>query len=355
MAKNNSVLSTINKERLKYLYWKRNLSTHKIAKMYGVTSNAIKYRMIKYNIERRQPKSIQKEKYKISEELLKKLYLKRKLTTIKIAKKLGVKSSSTVSYKLMKFGIPTRTISEIKTKYPIIPFSGDLKEKAYILGLRTGDLTITKSFYKIRVSVSTTHPALLKTMKKGFGKYTRVMTFIHKDKRGIRELHIYCSLDQSFEFLLEKIRKIPSWIINNDDYFFSFLAGYSDAEGSFDVFENTDDTVSFHFRVASNDKEILSQILDKLKSKKFFCKLYLHAKKGKKATYGTYSKNVYALRMFRKNDVLRLVNILKDRSCHEEKTKRMGLILSLKKCKKWSEVREKVFKLRREISNSRIR
>jgi transposase len=358
MANKDRILSSIklkDKNILEDFYHGQKLSTHEIAKRIGVTHEAVRYWMIKYNINRRKPNSVSREKHKISKKLLEDLYLKKKIPTTAIAKKFNIKSHSTIVSKLMKYGIPLRTMSEAKMKYKKKSFSENLNEKSYLMGLRTGDLSAHKNGLQVRIGTATTHLAQINMFKKIFSKYSHIYVYPFRNKLGQKELQICCDLDKSFEFLLEKINKIPIWIFNNDDYFFSFLAGYSDAEGSFDIFENTDNTITFHYRIASNDEIILKQILNKLKSKGFSCKLYLHAKKGKRATYGVYSKNVYALRMFRKNDVLKFVNILKSKSHHEEKMKRMQLISTIEKHKKWSQVKEQVQELQKEISELRIR
>lgn len=337
-----------NKEVLGNLYWDRKLSTFQIATKFKISDETVRYWMHKNGVERR------KHKYNVTKKQLLDLYVKKKLTLEQVAKKLGIKNHSTVAELMMKYGIKTRSISEIKTKYKRANFSGNLTEKSYLLGLRTGDLSCLKNFYKIRVQTATTHPAQVKMMQDVFGKYSHVHVFVHKDKRGINEWHVYSDLDESFEFLVPKLEEIPGWILKNDNFFFSFLAGYADAEGSFDVFENTDNSISFHFRVASNDKIILQQMLTKLKSLEFSCGFYMHAKKGQKATYGIYSKNVYALRMFRKSDVFKLVEKLKNYSRHDEKIKRMKLIQDLKTETKWNKIKDQVLSLRKEIMNSRL-
>jgi hypothetical protein len=295
-------------------------------------------------------KNPRKSKYNVTKKQLYELYVKNRMTLNQVAKNLGIKHFSTVHEMMIKYGIDRRTISEVKTKHPRKPFSGNLMEKAYILGLRTGDLAVYKNFHRIIISTGTTHPALINTFKQIFGKYSHVYVYIHKDKRNIQEWRVQCALDLSFDFLIEKLQEIPSWILENNNYFFSFLAGYADAEGSFDIYENTDNTISFHFAVASNDKIVLKQIFKKLEKVGFSCGFYLKHKKGAKATYGIFSKNIYTVRMFRKKEVLKLVKILRKFSHHQEKQQRIDLMIRLEGRTKWSEVEEEVLSLREEIS-----
>jgi len=337
-----------NKEVLENLYWNQKLSTYQIATKFKISDETVRYWMCKNGIKKR------KQKYDVTKKELLDLYVKKKLTLEQVAKKLAIKHFSTVAELMMKYDIKTRSISEAKTKHLRKPFSGNLMEKAYILGLRTGDLSVYKDFHRIIVNTATTHPALVNIFKNLFGKYSYVYVYIHKDKRNIKEWHVQCALDTSFNFLIEKLKEIPKWILENDNYFFSFLAGYADAEGSFDIYENTDNTISFHFSVASNDKIILKQIFNKLQGKGFSCGFYLRHKRGQKATYGIFSKNIYSVRVFRKKDVLRLIGILIKLSKHEEKIKRMKLVLNLRNETKWDEVKDKVLNLRKEILNSRL-
>lgn len=295
-------------------------------------------------------KNSRKSKYHITKEQIYDLYIKKRMTLNQVAKKLGIKHLSTVHEMMIKYGISRRSISEVKTKHPRKPFSGNLTEKAYILGLRTGDLAVYKNFHRIIVNTGTTHPALINAFKQIFGKYSHVYVYIHKDKRNVREWRVQCALDLSFDFLIEKIQEIPNWIMENNNYFFSFLAGYADAEGSFDIYENTDNTISFHFAVASNDKGILQQIFNKLQKLGFSCGFYLKHKKGEKATYGTFKKNIYIVRIFRKKNVLKLVKILRKFSQHQEKQQRINLMIRLEGQTKWSEVKDQVLSLREEIS-----
>lgn len=107
----------LNKVDIYNLYWTKNLSTHKISKIYNVTPQLVRYYAIKYKIPLRPPKSLQKEKYNISEKYLRRMYIQNKLSTTEIAEKLGIKSDSTINLKLRKLGIIPRSMSEAKMKY----------------------------------------------------------------------------------------------------------------------------------------------------------------------------------------------------------------------------------------------
>lgn len=299
-------------------------------------------------------KNSRKLKYYVTKEQLYDLYVNKRMTLKQVAHKLGIKHLSTVHELMIKYGIKRRTISEVKTQHERKPFSKNLSEKSYILGLRTGDLAAYKDFHRIIVNTSTTHPALIHNFEKIFSKYSHVYVYLSKDRKNNQEWHVQCALHSSFDFLIKKLRKIPKWIWTNNKYFFAFLAGFADAEGSFDIYENTGNSIAFHFAVASNDKIILQQIFNKLRKLRFSCGFYLKHKKGEKATYGKFSKNIYIVRIFRKKDVLKLVKILKYYSNHGEKQRRIELMLKLEGKTKWNEVKDQVLSLREEINILRL-
>jgi hypothetical protein len=59
-------------------------------------------------------------------------------------------------------------------KYPKQPFSGDLKEKAYLIGLRAGDFSASIHRKLIRLETAAVKQAQIDMSKKVFEKYTRV-------------------------------------------------------------------------------------------------------------------------------------------------------------------------------------
>jgi predicted DNA-binding protein YlxM (UPF0122 family) len=216
-------MSSINNLKLKQrdtlnnLYWKNMFSTTQIARQFDVSRPTVTYWLKKNNIPIRKPKS----KYEISKKVLENLYIKKRLSTLKIAKLLKIKYRNTIRLRLHEYKIKVRTQLEAVTKYKKKPFSCDLFEKAYIIGFRTGDLHVYKDGNQIRVSTSTTHPAQIKTFQKLFSKYTHIKIYPF-DNGKKKELRIYCHLNKSFDFLLEKQKKIPDWIIENDNLFYSF-------------------------------------------------------------------------------------------------------------------------------------
>ena len=115
----------ISKELLENLYIHKGLSRSKIAKLFNVHKDTVRYWLIKYNIPRQ--KSGKKERIKISKEELEELYWKKKLSTAEIARMYNC-DDETIRGKMIKYNIPRRTCSEaLKLKNPM--FRPEVKMK----------------------------------------------------------------------------------------------------------------------------------------------------------------------------------------------------------------------------------
>src|SRR3989344_5885672 len=217
----------IPKNRLFDLYINKGYSTYKIANLYGCKSTTIYYKLKDHKIKTRPKKLVN-----ISRKELNKLYWKNKLSLSKISKKYDC-TPSVILEKLKKYEIKRRDRSEANTLYPKKPFEGDFIKKAYMIGFRIGDLHVKKDKKNskvIRINTNTTKIAQVELIKKVFGGYGHFYT---KERRGVHE--VSCQLDKSFSFLITKEDNIPKWVLRSKKYFFSFLAGYTDAEGCIKV------------------------------------------------------------------------------------------------------------------------
>jgi hypothetical protein len=128
---------------------------------------------------------------------------------------------------LKRYGIPARPFNT--PAYPRADFSGDPMEKAYLIGFRLGDLDVREEGATIVIATSTTRKAQLDLLHNLFEKYGHLHEF--RDKSG--KVHLRCGLNQTFQFLLPKEDAIPKWVLDDNKTFWAFLAGYTDAEGSF--------------------------------------------------------------------------------------------------------------------------
>lgn len=255
----------IAKKALIILYSKQKLSTITIAKLLFCNSHVtILNYLKKYNIPRRS-KLGNRISINISKKTLVNFYYDKKLTQKQIAKYFGNQSDTGVRRLMKSHGIKTRTYSEANTKYPKFNFSGNLSEKAYLIGFRLGDLNIYKVHELIQARCSSTIKEQADLFRDIFNNYGHVV--ITKAKRGTLEMVVL--LNQSFDFLIPKKDLVEKWILTSNEYFLSFLAGYADAEGSYYMrkpYHRKSKLGWGVFEIQSYDKKIIYTIAQKLQS-----------------------------------------------------------------------------------------
>src|SRR3989344_2041435 len=170
----------------------------------------------------------------ITKKFLEDVYLKQRLSTWAIEKKFGIPRSRIYTH-LKRHGVPIRSIAQSHIRYARSDFSGNLCEKAYLLGFAIGDLRVRNhnglKSETISIGCSSTKIAQINLIQDLFSKYGRVWKG-SPGKRG--EINIEAFVNKSFSFLLPHSRKYK-WCSDKKRYFFSFLAGFTDAEGSFFV------------------------------------------------------------------------------------------------------------------------
>ena len=300
----------LSKNQLKDFYEKQKLSIRKLAKTYACGATTIQRKLHKYNIQVRPSMSM---RFAIPKDRIRFLYEKQRKSSTQIAKIYSC-SSTTILNRLREYRIKTKDISEAHIKYPKKDFSRNLIEKAYLIGFRLGDLHVRryeKNGKIISVQCASSHPEQISLIYNLFKKYAYVRISPPKKKRIIR---IECALNPSFNFLLNKEDRIESWILSNDKLFFAFLAGYIDAEGDIGVYSKN----AASLRVGTYDKNILSQIQNKLMDRGISSTLNLDRPKGSKVNlpieeryinkdYKT-SDDFWRLAVYKKKDLLKLFN-----------------------------------------------
>lgn len=238
--------------------------------------------------------------------VLRTMYLERLMSQAKIAQVFGVQDQ-TIARWLGRLGIPARTrpdsVSLALTIHQTRDFRGDRTLRAYLLGLRAGDLHAQPHGRKIRVSVGTTHPAMADLFHSVFSQYGEVRRY--PKHNGVSGYHwcIYSDLNLTFDFLLRKPEKVPDWVLEDQGSFCSFLAGYFDAEGciSFNLQQGCRGVVLI---VGSCDLEILKDVHAYLTIRTFHPTLRL----SKKAGEASLKSDFWKLRMSTKEEVLRILN-----------------------------------------------
>lgn len=323
------LIDKISPQKLKELYWHQKMSSPEIAKIYQSTPEYVRFLLRKYRIRIRTKSEAKRLFYGINipKKELKKLYIKIKMSSIEIAKKFRC-DPGLIGRRLREYKIPVRTIQEAlplsnKAKYPQYDFSGDLEEKAYLMGFSKGDLHVysrSDNSSSIFINVGSTKVELIKIAEQSFSRYGHIWkSKLYKNGT----VYIHCSLNRSFNFLLHKKDLIEDWIIKNTKYFASFLAGYTDAEGSFCLCRN-----NAVFSIRSQDKGILHQIHSKLIELGILLRPpQIARREGTKDIRGTISnKDIWAIFMHRKDAIFKLIDLIDPYLKHTDKRRRIKIL-----------------------------
>lgn len=204
----------------------------------------------------------------------------------------------------------------------------NLREIAYLLGLRAGDIHARKHSNRVVAEVTSSRPEQIKMFQKIFSRYSKVSVYEKKGGITERTTRAYCYLDNTFHFLIKKPESIPKWILEKDELFYSFLAGYVDSEGSWIITQHKKYNGKYKdliFSLGSCDKIILEQIHERLKNLKFNSHFYLVRKAGVHTGIGVCNFDLYRVMIMKQEDVAKLAKILLPLSNHERKKERMKM------------------------------
>jgi len=176
----------------------------------------------------------------------------RGMSLTDIAKLVGNKTSGYTSWVCRELGVRRRPfeearlkgIREKRRKYERTPFDGTEEDKAYLLGLRHGDLSVSRPWNGVvRVSTSTTHPAMAELFRSLFEPYGHVYQHPrYKKDTKTYEWNLSAIVDESFEFLLTPRADARNWVMKKESTLLAYLAGILDAEGSVGIYSNGNTT-----------------------------------------------------------------------------------------------------------------
>jgi predicted DNA-binding protein YlxM (UPF0122 family) len=324
------------KQTLKKLYYRNKLSTIQIGKLYRCSHATVLNKMKKYGLKRRSQLGLRKQVF-ISKAKLKRLYLDKKFSENQISRKMNC-SRCAVEKLMKKYKIKPHSLSEAQMKYPKYDFSGNLIEKAYLIGFRLGDLSVGPARLQIQVECSTSRPEQVRLIKTLFQRYGRIIIRQNRFVKGKLITDIKCLLNNSFEFLLPKRDRIEPWILRNKKFFFAFLAGYIDAEGHiFTRLQKKSKTPTAGLQIQSYDKSILHQIWSKLNKMRIKSpRPYLSHPKGYVSKDGVINRDdSWRLDINRKKALFFLLSAIEPYIKHEKRKRKLleakkNLILRLK-------------------------
>ncbi len=309
------------------LYVEQGYSSLDIAEQYKTTSPSVRRLLRKYEIPIRSKSEARRLAVgiPISTKELERLYVTEQNSTEEIAAKLKC-SATGIRDRLRSEGLAIRNRKEAKALVSTRGrknFNGNQTEKAYLLGLRTGDLhvrTSSDSSPSIFVELNTTKSDMVSVFRDCFSSYTTIWEG-NPDRLGA--ISMRAPLNRSFAFLLEKEDNIPKWITSNTTLFCAFLAGYTDSEGTFCLCR--DNAV---FAIKTQDINILRKIREQLVNLGVLCRPPTLARaKGSKDKFGTEAnEEMWTLSVYRKEALLRLFDLLEPHLKHQDKLNRIEML-----------------------------
>lgn len=316
-SKEASIKVSATRKQLTNWYLKDKFSMFQIAEKLGCTHSAIVYKFQKFGIKSRGHLGLTKP-IKLTKDGFEYLYYKRGLSLKKISN-IAHCSESGLERRFKTYNLKSRTTQNRTTRIKKFDFSGDLIEKAYLIGFRLGDLNIMKRVSVTQVRRSTTHTAQTRLIKNLFIPYTTPT--ISKANRGTTE--IVCLVNKSFNFLLPKEDKIPKWILANKKTYWSFFAGYVDAEGCFYLQKpHANGKIwSSGFEVQSQQKGIIKSLWQNMPKNKIVSPVpRVSRKAGSVDKRGTINnKDMWRININRKKSLSNFIYYIEPYLKHQEK------------------------------------
>jgi len=317
------------KEDLERLYLGEKLSAAGIAEVYGlkykspkVAESTVLYQLKRNGIRRRDPaEHIRKVTDEMVDEWVRRYESGESLKRIAGSAVSPVTVWSHLKGRSIELRDKVQAQIQAVSKYERKPFQGGNIEKAYLMGLRYGDLNAVRHGRAIRVRVSTTHPAMAKLFQTLFAPYGFVHSYPRKANLTGFEWTLEADLDQSFEFLLEKASMQELQGFSSLE-FKSFLAGLFDAEGTLYLHRKRFGK-SFEFCINSGDEILLEFIRDRLYGADFHPIIDSRIQDPERLGYHKEGR-MLRLSLFRKTEVCRILQEVRLR--HSEKLIKAVLI-----------------------------
>ena len=276
-----------------------------------------------------------------------------------VAKMIGNKTSGYTSWLCRQLGVTVRPfeearlrgIKEKRRKYERRPFDGTDEDRAYLLGLRHGDLSVSKPWNgAIRVSTSTTHPAMAELFRSLFERYGHVYQHPrYKSDTNSYEWNLFTILDPTFEFLSAKFEESKQWLDSSKSVLLSYLSGLLDAEGSLITTRDRRGKVALFVDYYNSNKALLEWVMNHLEALGYHCSLRINKRKGTRTRkYGIIHRiDYWQLSAIGVKNIQELIRILQPR--HGEKKRRKAIALSVRPGDLYSNVEETNLRVRSQI------
>ncbi len=262
--------------------------------------------IIRDKFRRKLDKTMGQKPADIPKDVLQKLYFEEKLTQKEIAKQIGC-SQQAVQRRMKKHNFAARNKVEIAFDNQAHnsvrrDFDGTIYEKAHMLGFCKGDVhpwVRDRNSQTIRLMTATTKPEQIELFQNLFSRYGHV--YVSKpDTRGAIHMGAYVNL--SLSFLLDREDDIPNWVLHDEETFFAFLAGYSDAEAHIGVHNGY-----AVFKIDSYDKNIIHKSYLMLQKADIIGPIpWMIAAKGSRPESSIYRNDMWRLQVSAKASLLML-------------------------------------------------
>ena len=349
------------KEELEQLYLTQRLSAMKISQLYGLKypnpksgETMVLWYLKKFGIKRRDSAEHIR---KVSEEMVDQ-WVRRYVAGESLKQIAGdLVGSVTVFAHLKKRGVQLRdkvdAQIEAVTKHPRNPFSGDADERAYLVGFRVGDLDVVRHGRAVRVRTGTTHPKMAELFQQLFGRYGYVHAYARLAKWTGFEWNLEADLDGTFEFLLLGKSGVPPEFAAKPHLFYSFLAGFFDAEGSIYPHRKKWGT-SFEIHISNVNFQLLTSIFRCLQRMNYDPKLELQNQQPERLGYHQLG-TIWRIRLWRHKEVARFLMELPLK--HGERTAKKELALRFFESNDKETIRKLLSdwdRLREEIRSERV-
>lgn len=326
-------------DELRELYVNQSLTMEEIAARYNVGASSVRRRLGELGVvsRARGPKGSQLlPHHEMKESDLREMYLEQKLSIPQIAELAGW-GRETVRQRMIEYGIPIRSFTQATrvqhgTHDEYRDFSGDIFEKAYLIGFRMGDLHVKrehKGSEGIRVfggSSRSEQNELLERLFEHYGHFAQSVQWRLSMRGTLKCVYLSISLNHTFEFLLDHPAEIPEWILNDSNLFPAFFGGFSDAEGSFHVTTRKGAIPHGRFSLINTDKRILEQCCEQLISLGIACsnlnKVYDAGRQTSKR--GVFAnKALWEFAVEEKESLLRLIDLISPHLLHGKRRRDM--------------------------------
>jgi hypothetical protein len=287
------------------------------------------------------------------------LHIEKGLSLGDIAKLIGNKTSGYTSWLSKQLGVKARPfeearlkgIKEKRRKYERKPFDGTDEDRAYLLGLRHGDLSISRPWKGVvRVSTSTTHPAMVQLFRTLFEPYGHVYQYARykKDTRTY-EWNIQVIVDDCFSFLFQSFEESKEWVAMSQSRIIAYLSGFLDAEGSILVTRSNRGYAVVFVDYFNEDKSILDWISATATNLGLGVSLRINKPIGRGTTgfHLNHNKEYWQLSIFKTYGIIEFVGRLRPR--HPEKIERRSVALKVRPHMRYDEISEQVVSLRSRI------